>query len=772
MLGSLVAVLACVWIPEAEHADLIEQITGGAETDSGTDDGTETGDTGCELQDWFRDGDSDGYGDPGDVTAACTLPTGHSALDTDCDDTDGDVHPGVAETCNDVDDDCDDAIDEEPVDGLTYFLDADDDGAGTDASTTVACAEPDGSWSLTGGDCDDEDDERFPGQDERCNDVDDDCDDDGDVDAVDAATWYLDADTDGWGRDDDSLVQCDAPDGYVDTPGDCDDEDVEVHPEADEVCDGIDNDCDDSIDVGALDLLTFYADTDGDGYGDADSTIEACDLPTGYVSDTTDCDDTLATTYPGADEYCGGGDENCDSVVDEDSAVDAPLWYTDSDSDGYGAGEGVASCTAPADLVASGDDCDDDDAAISPVAPETCDNGVDDDCDGDVDDDCGPVGALNSGDADAWMVGATPDMLGQSFSVSPDITGDGAPDLVVAANDSGLYVVPGPTSGEMALGSLPSVATADRFLVHAGGDYDGDGYGDVLSVGWAGANYLYYGPIDTPGMAEDSDAISTGIQNAALADLDADDDAELVIVSGSYLYLDAGPTVGVNNTWSSGGSTIGGVLATGADLGGDGIPDFVVGDGSTSIQVLNGAEIDAGSSFGDVSEATLTDSTSSDFGSDVVLLPDADGDGYGDILVGARYADLTYTNAGAAWLISGPPTAMTSIAGACLTGGTASDYAGTSVGTADIDGDAISDVLVGGATSPNQAWLYYGPFTAGTYDLDLADATFSGFVTNNLALSGADLEGSGFDTLIIGDGKDTSGGTTAGAIWFYYGGNH
>ena len=45
-------------------------------------------------------------------------------------------------------------------------------------------------------------------------------------------------------------------------------------------------------------------------------------------------------------------------------------------------------------------------------------------------------------------------------------------------------------------------------------------------------------------------------------------------------------------------------------------------------------------------------------------------------------------------------------------------------------------------------------------------------MTNNLALSGADLEGSGFDTLIIGDGKDTSGGTTAGAIWFYYGGNH
>ena len=58
-----------------------------------------------------------------------------------------------------------------------------------------------------------------------------------------------------------------------------------------EFCDGQDNDCDGEIDEFVT--STFYADADGDGFGDADSTVEACTLPGGFVSDNTDCDDAF-----------------------------------------------------------------------------------------------------------------------------------------------------------------------------------------------------------------------------------------------------------------------------------------------------------------------------------------------------------------------------------------------------------------------------------------------------------------------------------------------
>ena len=65
-------------------------------------------------------------------------------------------------------------------------------------------------------------------------------------------------------------------------------------------------------------LNTYYADTDGDGYGDQSDTTEDCTQPAGYVSNNTDCDDAEALVNPGASEICGNGiDDNCDGTVDE-----------------------------------------------------------------------------------------------------------------------------------------------------------------------------------------------------------------------------------------------------------------------------------------------------------------------------------------------------------------------------------------------------------------------------------------------------------------------
>ena len=107
----------------------------------------------------------------------------------------------------------------------------------------------------------------------------------------------------------------------------------------------------------------FYADGDGDGFGDADSSVEACDAPTGYVTDATDCDDAEASAYPGADEVCDDVDNDCDGTVDNDDALDASTWYADADTDGYGNGDTTTTaCEQPSGYVDNADDCNDDEA--------------------------------------------------------------------------------------------------------------------------------------------------------------------------------------------------------------------------------------------------------------------------------------------------------------------------------------------------------------------------------------------------------------------------
>jgi Putative metal-binding motif len=102
---------------------------------------------------------------------------------------------------------------------------------------------------------------------------------------VDAAVDVEDVDDDG--------------DGYAE-PDDCDDGDAQVHPAAVEVCDGVDNNCDDTIDEGVL--LAYYSDVDEDGFGDPAAEQQACERPTGAVASNTDCDDGDAQTWPGAPE--------------------------------------------------------------------------------------------------------------------------------------------------------------------------------------------------------------------------------------------------------------------------------------------------------------------------------------------------------------------------------------------------------------------------------------------------------------------------------------
>ena len=115
-------------------------------------------------------------------------------------------------------------------------------------------------------------------------------------------------------------------DGYAIEDGDCDDSDEATHPGTEEICDGIDNNCNGLIDEGVT--TTFYVDEDGDGFGSADEAVESCKPPAGYAVNGTDCDDGDAESRPGATEQCDGADNDCDGEADEGLTE---LYYADSD---------------------------------------------------------------------------------------------------------------------------------------------------------------------------------------------------------------------------------------------------------------------------------------------------------------------------------------------------------------------------------------------------------------------------------------------------------
>ena len=98
--------------------------------------------------------------------------------------------------------------------------------------------------------------------------------------------------------------------------------------------DGKDNNCDGMVDEGLQ--VTYYADLDGDGFGNVNDTIHSCNPPVGYVLDNTDCDDTNNAINPAATEIPDGVDNNCDGSVDPATSQGAPLWFQDLDNDLFG----------------------------------------------------------------------------------------------------------------------------------------------------------------------------------------------------------------------------------------------------------------------------------------------------------------------------------------------------------------------------------------------------------------------------------------------------
>jgi hypothetical protein len=334
---------------------------------------------------WYADADGDGYGNGAAPVQACEQPSGTVENSEDCNDESAEALPGGVEVCDELDNDCDGEVDEEPLDPPTWLQDLDGDGFGSSEESVTACTAPSGYVSAArGGDCDDGAATAFPGGSEVCDELDNDCDGVVDEDASDAVIWYRDADSDGFGTPDEVTWACSPGPGFVDNADDCSDSDGLVFPGAPEFCNSVDDDCDGTVDEG-FDFGTYYQDLDGDGHGNGMSVVVHCTRPSGYVTSSDDCDDTEFWANPSTPELCDDGiDNDCNGEIDE-SSVDFKF-YPDEDGDGYGSSSSwIWACSAPAGHVLTHTDCEDGDPAINPGAVETC-NWIDDDCDGEIDD--------------------------------------------------------------------------------------------------------------------------------------------------------------------------------------------------------------------------------------------------------------------------------------------------------------------------------------------------------------------------------------------------
>ena len=328
---------------------------------------------------YYSDSDSDSFGNLASPLSSCTQPLGYVTNSTDCNDNNFAINPNAIEICNTIDDDCDGLINE-GFTFLTYYADADADGFGNPSVSLSACSIPAG-YVANNTDCNDTNPLIRPGVAEVCNLIDDNC--NGQIDeGLLFVNYYIDTDLDGFGAGTATNSCVPLSGNFVTNNLDCDNNNANISPNAIEVCNSIDDNCNNLIDDGLI-FINYYTDGDGDGFGAGMPTNSCVVLGSGFVSNNLDCNDSNIAIRPTASEICNGIDDNCNAQIDE--GLPFTFYYLDIDQDGYYTSS-IFACASPgSNYYLNGTalgDCNDNNSSINPAAIEICGNNIDENCDG------------------------------------------------------------------------------------------------------------------------------------------------------------------------------------------------------------------------------------------------------------------------------------------------------------------------------------------------------------------------------------------------------
>lgn len=643
-----------------------------------------------DLRPWHRDADRDGWGSDLLTTTACVPPPGYVSRGGDCNDASAAFHPFAVEL------NCLDAAD--------YSCDGSVLGDDRDADGFAACL----------GDCDDGDAEVHPDQDERCGDeADNDCDQRiDDASAVDATDWRPDSDLDGYGNGDVVFRGCTPPTFFLQEPvtvgGDCDDYEPAVHPGVAERCDGVDADCDGTIDEDALDALDWFVDADRDGAGDFASHERSCTPPTNGVLNADDCNDALSYLRPGRIEVCNQRDDDCDG-----------LWY-----------RGGRVPASDASWTVRGDPADLRFGARITTVP---------DADGDGDNELAVVATLLSGGA-VVQVGRMDPVQGE-YDWSTDLGSD--------LRGWSLRVSDDARSSEFGAALV-------------GADFDGDGHGD-LAIGAPGAEHdaalatgkvvVFFGPFDGRDVTPDeADGVIYGAfggdragQTLAAADLDHDGRAELLVAAPGF---DAG--------------FVEDETVEGPHQGGQGALFIVPGPRDRESWRAN---------LLDTEPRMLGLQEGDRLGSALAVIGDTNGDRRVEVVVSSREGGARDEGYALVLDVPVPLSILGMYPSAVITATRPFGHAGTSLAAGDFSGDGVGDIAIGDGRQrvwivpgTGNNWV------SGSLE-DAAMARIDGRTNQDFgfALDAADLNVDGVSDLVVGAPGDDEGGERAGAVYIVYG---